>query len=185
MITKRTKEKYERIFDEWFINGFNGTQAYKKFYPRVKDETAKVNFSKIYALPEMKAYIKVKHEEAARIIQATHEGILQELKNWIEADITETINLSPEQIKELPVEIRRLITKYKVTSKSIYSKEGNLVSTIETIELHFVSKERAIDMINKHLGFYEADNNQKSNDIHIFASNGKHKDLIESIIEGK
>jgi hypothetical protein len=39
-------------------------------------------------------------------------------------------------------------------------------------------------MINKHLGFYEADNKQKANDIHIFTSNPKHKDLIESIIEG-
>jgi len=184
MITKMTKEKYKRIIDEWFVNGFHGINAYKKFYSNVKDETAKVNFSRMYALPEMKGYIQSKHEEAAKIVKATHEGILKELQNWVEADITETINLTAEQIKELPIEIRRLITKYKVISKNYYDKDGNLSQTVSTIELQFVSKEKAIDMINKHLGFYEADNNQKTSDIHIYTSSEKHKDLIESILEG-
>ena len=30
----------------------------------------------------------------------------------------------------------------------------------ETIELHFVSKEKAMEMIHKHVGFYEKDNNK-------------------------
>lgn len=185
-LTPRTLEKYKRIIDEWFVNKFNGAAAYRAFYPTIKkEETASVNFSRLQALPEVKAYILEKHQEAAKIVQMSHEGILKELQNWVQSDITETISLSAEQIKELPVEVRRLITKYKTRLKHFYDKDGNLLNTEETIELHFVSKERAIDMLNKHLGFYEADNRQKSNEINIFASNEKHATLINSIINGE
>ena len=160
-ISKNIKAKYERIIDEWFVNKFNGAEAYRKYYKKVKDTTATANFSRLQSLPEMKAYIHIKHQEAAKSIEMTHEGILQELKNWIESDITETICLSPEQVKDLPVEIRRLISKYIIRKNKAYNKEGILVSETETIELQFVSKERAFEMINKHIGFYEADNKQK------------------------
>jgi len=184
-VTKKTLQKYKRIIDEWFVNGFNGTQAYKKYYKHVKDQTATVNFSKIQSLPELKSHLKKKHDAAARIVNVTHEGILNELKNWIEADITETINLSPEELKELPIELKRLIARYKTTTRDIYGGDEQVIETITTVQLQFVSKERAIDMISKHLGFYEIDNEQKSNDIHIYTSNPKHKGLIEDIIEGK
>ena len=162
-LTKNTYQKYCLIVDEWFVNGFNGAAAYRKYYPNVKkDSTATTNFSRLQNLPEMKAYIHTKHEEASRKIEMTKEGILQELKNWVEADITETISLSPDEIKKLPVEIRRLITKYIVRESEQYNKEGVMIGKTRTIELQFVSKERAIEMINKHIGFYEADNRQKA-----------------------
>ena len=185
-LTNKTIAKYKRVIDEWFVNGFNGTQAYKKFYPNTtKDETATVNFSKMQALPELSSYLDEKHAEAAKIVQMDHQGILKELQNWVQSDITETISLTAEEIKELPVEVRRLITKYKVTDRDIYSLKGDVIETIKTVELHFVSKERAIDMINKHLGFYEVDNQQKASSIVISASNADHKAIIEGILEGR
>lgn len=169
-ITKGTYQKYCLIIDEWFINKFNGAAAYRKYYPNVKkDATATVNFSRLQALPEIKSYITTKYEEAARIIDITKEGILVELKNWIEADITETISLTSEQIKKLPIQLRRLINKYKQSKKSFYDKDGKLLSIEENIELSFVSKERALEMINKHIGFYEADNRQKAPQINYSA----------------
>ena len=161
-LTKNTKLKYERIIDEWFINKFEGTKACRKFYPNIKkDSTAQANFSRIKALPEMKLYIQAKHEEAARIIDATHEGILRKLITWLELDITDTIGLSGDEIKLLPIDLRQVITKHKSRFKHFYDKDGNLLNTEETIEVHFMSKERLLDMINKHIGFYEADNRQK------------------------
>lgn len=182
----QTRRKYEMVVDEWFVNGFNGASAYRKLYKRVsKDLTASVNFSKIQALPEMKAYILEKHEAAAKIINTTHEGILNELQRWVQSDITETISLNADEIKALPIEIRRLITKYKKRLKHFYDKDGNLLNVEDTVELHFVSKERAIDMINKHLGFYEADNKQKSNEINIYATKEEHLTLITTILNGE
>ncbi len=49
-----------------------------------------------------------KYREAAKVVNTTHEGIIKELKNWIEADITETILLTPAQIKELPIEMKQI-----------------------------------------------------------------------------
>lgn len=185
-LTQKTLSKYKRIIDKWFVNKFNGAAAYRFFYPNIKsEETAKVNFSRISALPEIEDYISEKHKEAAKVVKATHEGILKELQNWIQSDITETISLSAEEIKSLPVEIKRLITKYKTRLKHFYDKDGNLLNTEETIELHFVSKERAIDMLNKHIGFYEADNKQKTNDIHIHTTNEKHLTIVEKILNGE
>lgn len=162
-MTERTLLKYKAIIDKWFTVKFNGAEAYRAFYPNIKkDETATVNFSRIQKIPGIKAYILEKHEEARKNIDVTHKGILQELKNWIEADITETINLKPEEIKYLPIELKRLINRYKQSKKSFYNPKGDLISVEENVQLSFVSKERAMDMINKHIGFYEADNKQKA-----------------------
>lgn len=161
-ISENTLKKYKLIIDEWFNNRFNGKQAYLKYYKRVKDDTATTNFSKIQALPELKEYINEKYILVGKIIGTKHEDILKELVNWVSSDITETMELEPEQIKLLPIGLRRLITKYKTTTRDIYSGKGDVIETVKTVELHFVSKERAIEMINKHIGFYEADNKQKA-----------------------
>ena len=100
-LTKNALTKYKKIIDEWFNNGFNGKKAYLKFYKNVKDDTASTNFSKLCQHAEIKEYIQERHEEAAKFVKMTHEGILQELKNYIESDITQTIDLEPEEIKEL------------------------------------------------------------------------------------
>lgn len=161
-LSKASLTKYKKIIDEWFVNGFCGKTAYKKFYKKVKDNTAMCNFSKIQNLPEMKVYIKEKHKLAANLLKTSHEGILERLILWVSSDITQTLTLTFEKIKELPIEVRQLITKYKKTSRDIYGAGGVKVETVDTVELHFVSKEKAIEMINKHVGFYEIDNKQKA-----------------------
>ena len=184
-LTKNTLKKYKLVIDEWFNNKFNGKQAYLKYYKNVTGDTATTNFSKIQNYPEVAEYIKEKHKKASSIIEATHEGVLKQLIRWLELDITETIELTPDQIKELPIWIRVLITKYKTTTREIHNSKGEVIETIKTIELHFVSKEKAMEMINKHIGFYEVDNRQKAAKINIVASNEKHKKLIEGILKGQ
>lgn len=183
-LTKNTLTKYKLVIDEWFNNDFNGKRAYLKFYRRVKENTATTNFSKIQQLPEIKTYMAEKYEEAAAIVETTHKGILKELINWVSSDITQTMELTPEEVKGLPIEVRRLITKYKTTERNIYCSKGNVVETIKTVELHFVSKERAIEMINKHVGFYEIDNRQRTTAINITTTNDTHRALVEGIING-
>lgn len=183
-LTKATIKKYKMVVDEWFINDFNGTQAYKKYYPRVKDETATVNFSKLKEQPEIKAYIQDKQDKIAKKVEATHESIMSELLRWATSDITQTITLTKEEIKELPEPVRRLINKYKINRYESY-KDGSLVGVTEVIELSFVSKERAMEMINKHIGFYEVDNRQKAATVNITTSSDKHKVLVQDILNGE
>ena len=184
-LTKNALKKYKKVVDEWFNNNFNGKQAYLKFYKNVKDDTASTNFSKLCQYQEIKEYLNQKNEEAKRIVNTTHAGILKELTNWVSCDITETMELTPEEVKKLPIELKRLITKYKSTSRNIYNSKGEVIEEVKTVELHFVSKERAIEMINKHVGFYEVDNKQKASIINITASNEKHKSIINNILKGE
>lgn len=184
-LTKAALKKYKLIIDYWFSIEFNGTQAYLKFYPRVKKDTAATNFSKIQNHPEIQDYIEEKYREAAKFVKTSHEGVLKELTNWVQSDITETISLTPSEIKDLPIELRRLITKFKETKRDIYSSKGDILETIKTIDLHFVSKERAIDMINRHIGFYEIDNKQKATAVNIVTKNEFQKNIIEGILNSE
>ncbi|GAF77334.1 unnamed protein product [marine sediment metagenome] len=184
-LSKATILKYNQVIDEWFINEFDSIKAYIKYFPKATDKTAIANFSEIKALPEMKKYIKAKYEKAAKVVNLTHAGILKELKNYIELDIRDTIGLTKEEIKQLPVEIGRSITKHKERTKKHFSSKGKLLYTEETIELHFISKERILDMINKHIGFYAVDNQQKTPEIQIHTKNEQHLKIIEKILTGE
>ena len=120
----------------------------------------------------------------AKVVELDHEGILQELKNWLELDITETFGMTKEELKLLPSAVRRLITGCKETTKRKFDKEGNVAFEVVTYEPKFVSKEKAIEMIAKHIGFFAVDNSQKAGDINIYSSNDKHLSIIQGIING-
>lgn len=159
-MTEKTFEKYKLVIDEWFNNGFNGVKAYQSLYPKAKDETASVEFNKILRIPKIEKYKNQKQEESQKALRTSHESLLEELRNWAYSDITETLLLNPDQIKQLPPEVRRLITKYETNTKS-YTVDEEVVKET-TVKLWFVSKERAMEMIHKHTGFYEKDNEQKA-----------------------
>lgn len=156
----KTIEKYKLVIDEWFINGWNGTKAYQSFYPDSNKDVSAVEFNRILRIPKIEDYVAEKKKNALESLKTSHEVLLKELENWAYSDITETLMLSPEQVKELPIEIRRLITKFKSTTRSYLSGEDLIKETV--VELWFVSKEKAMEMIHKHVGFYEKDNSQKA-----------------------
>lgn len=159
-MTDKTFEKYKAVVDQWFTNGFNGAEAYRTLYPKAR--RADDSFSKIQRIPEVADYIKQKQEEAKKKLRTTHAVLLEELENWAYSDITETILLTPEQLKELPEEVRRLITRFESTTKTYTVDDTPYSETV--VKLWFVSKEKAMEMIHKHTGFYEKDNNQKNQD---------------------
>ena len=119
-------------------------------YIDAKDSVASVECNRILKIPRIQEYVKTKHKEAKLKLDTSHTRLLDELNRWANSDITETIGLTPNQVKELPIELRRLITKYK------HSKRIGEGWTEEVIELTFVSKEKAMEMIHKHTGFYSA-----------------------------
>ena len=153
-VSEKTLDKYKLVIDQYFINGFNGTKAYQKFYPDASVSTAADRFLELGRIGEIEKYISEQYNKAQTSLLLTRKAILLELEQWIYSDITETISLTPKEVKELPVEIRRLINKFKHTKKGFTDTEGNFHEE-EVIELQFVSKERAMEILHKHLGFYE------------------------------
>ncbi|WP_428743192.1 terminase small subunit [Tenacibaculum sp.] len=157
-MTDKTFDKYCLVIDEWFVNGWNGTKAYQRFYPDSNNDVAAVEFNRILRIPKIEEYVRSKKETALESLKTSHQALLKELENWAYSDITETLELELSQVKDLPPEVRRLITSYK-KSETRFGKDNENIKT--TVELKFVSKERAMEMIHKHVGFYAEDNFQR------------------------
>lgn len=153
----------QQIIDEYYINGYNGTQAVLKVFPEMQYNVAAVRFNKIKNHPKNQDYIAEKQARLKSQAEVSNERILKELLNWLYVDATSFMELTPMEIKELPPEVRRCIQSYK--SKESYDKHGNHVGT--TVEVRLIDKTKAIEAINKHIGFYANDNDQKANKVNI------------------
>lgn len=164
--------KQEKFCQEYVID-LNATQA--AIRAGYSEATAKEIASQNLTKPEILQFVAILKEESSKILEITHQDVLKQLKTWAESDITETIGLTPEEVKELPIEVRRLVTSYKHKIRHIPTKPP---TKEEYIELHFVSKEKALEMINKHIGFYEKDNKQKAIDLSTLPD-----DILQQLIQ--
>lgn len=155
---KKLTEKQEFFCVEYLID-FNATQA--AIRAGYSENTARViaaqNLSKLNI---QKRLNELKNARIERT-QINADYLLEVLKNWLESDITETFALDVENLKQLPKSVRQLIKKYKRTTvrvggDNLDNSEDGIIK--EVVELSFVSKEKAADMLAKHIGFYEKNN---------------------------
>ncbi len=153
---KKLTDKQEKFCNEYLID-LNATQAAIRsgYSPKTSQVISTENLSKPI-IQERIAELKAIRAEDEGITPAE---VLRELKNFAYSDITETLTLSVDEIKELPIELRRMISSYKQTTTHFQGGHTTL------IELKFVDKMKAIEMINRHIGFYEEDNKQSKQDI--------------------
>lgn len=148
----KLNDREERFCLEYIID-FHGTNSAVRAGYSPKTATSKA--SQLLTKVNIQNRLKELQQKAIDKLNTTHTDVLNQLKNWAYSDITETIGLTSEEVKQLPLGVRQLITKYKQTNKKF---EGG---SEEIIELSFVSKEKAIEMIARHIGFFEVDNKQK------------------------
>jgi phage terminase small subunit len=155
-----TLKKHQSVIDEYVINGFNGTKAYQKIYPKVNDNTAGVKFNALVRNGKIAEYLKHKQKKASEFATVTHQELLAELKRWAYSDTTEFINLTPEDVKKMPIELRRLVQGFTITSTT--TGTGKDAVTTQMVKLSFVNKKQASEMIAKHIGFFGEHNYQKA-----------------------
>lgn len=153
----------EQIIDEYYVNGYNGTRAVLNYYPDMPYQVAATKWQQIKKDGKCLDYIGEKQARLKLQTEVKNEYILKELLNWLYVDATDFIGLQEHEVKALPPEVRRCIQSYK--SKEQYDKHGNHVGT--TIEVRLIDKIKAIEAINKHIGFYAQDNDQKANKVNI------------------
>lgn len=99
-----TYKKYCLVIDEWFVNGFNGTKAYLKFYPDASYESADSSFRELVGISRMKEYKESKTINTSNKLQITLETQLKRLDDVIndkEERATDKINAIKEQNKLL------------------------------------------------------------------------------------
>ncbi len=155
----RKTELDEAIIDEYFVNGFRGYKAVQTIRGN-SVEAAKGMFNVIMKDARNKDYIQKKRLSLRRKTEVENENILRELLNWAYVDISDFIGLTKDEIKSLPPEVKRCIQSFK-TTKRTYKDRGGQERTDEIIEIKLIDKTKAMEMINKHVGFYELDNRQK------------------------
>jgi len=143
MSTKITDK--QKTFCKEFMIDLNGTQA--AIRTGYSEKTANEQASRLLANVNIQGYLQKLKDKRSNKLEITAEGILKELYNWAYGDFTELMELSMQEIKELPVEIRRLITGFERVITS-----GDNPS--EKLKVTFVDKKAAMDMINKHISFY-------------------------------
>lgn len=144
---------YKNVVDEYILTG-NAGQSYGKYFPNAKSSSAKtLGFKRIMEMEKVKKYYQAEKAKARKRMRISKNDMYDLLRSWLYSDITQTINLTPKQLKELPEEVRRLITSYE-HKKTKVGPKGNQTET-ETIKLAFTSKEKAADIIAKAIGLYD------------------------------
>jgi len=120
-----TFKKYCLVIDEWFINGFNGTQAYLKFYTDSSYESADSSFRTLVEIPRMKEYMNTKTSNKANELGITMSKQLKRLDDIIESKDER----ASDKIKAIQ-EQNKLIALYEEHNKQ---KKGDIVTDKVTI----------------------------------------------------
>jgi hypothetical protein len=134
-----TFSKYKLVIDEWFINGFNGTKAYQKYYPKSKEKTADKRFRELTEIDRIQKY-----------------------KEFIQKKIEDKAIYTLEQSLKNDME---LISTYKAALdvlQNLKSEEANIKAAERTIKhIGASGYGSAQDRLAKQHGWFEKDNYQK------------------------
>lgn len=151
-------DKQEMFCKEYLID-LNATQAAIRVGYSVK--TAEAQSSRLLTNVNVQTKIAELKESRSKRVEVDSDYVLKELLNWADGDYTELMLLTAKEIKELSPEIRRLITGFKRVTRRIPGTDEEEIQ----IEVKFIDKQKAMEMIAKHIGFYEKDNEQGKADI--------------------
>lgn len=151
-------EKQE-IFIREYLKDFNGTRAYKVAYPSCKkDETARVNASKLLTKTNIQTAIKEQANKQLKKIDVDVNDILRELKAIAFTDRTKLSTVKNQKLLEdngreyyepvvvfedtanLDEETKKVIAGYKKT------QSGFAIETYDKI--------KALELLGKYLGMF-------------------------------
>lgn len=154
MDSKNLTEK-QRMFCEEYLIDLNACQAAIRagYSARSAKEVGCENLKK----PAVAEYLSKLQKERSKKVEIEAEDVLRILKSQIDGDYTNFIGLTPQEIKNLPKELTMLVEGMKNTI--VVKSDG---SRVVTVDLKFVDRQKALDMINRHIGFYEKDNSQQN-----------------------
>lgn len=136
----------QKIFADEYLIDLNATRAYRVAYPSVKkDETAAVNGSKMLRNAKVAKYIQDRMEERQRRTEVTQDRVLQELAYIAFARVTDYATVKDDAV--------RIRDTDELTEEQIRAiagiKEGKF-----GIELKLNDKEKALELLGRHLGMW-------------------------------
>ena len=164
--TTKIRPDHRAVIDEYFANGFNGTKAVLAIKPDTEYQQARNLAYLILNSDKNRQYIQEKQTEQGRKARIETPQIVQELKQMATADIGDYIGLSLEEIKALPPEIRRPLKRVQIKEKTYRYKDGS-EATEKTVQYELEDRLKALNLLAKYVGMYEADNKQKATRIQL------------------
>lgn len=155
----------EKAFiDAYMLNGYNKRRAALEVRPDLKLTGADAWANDVWNREPVRLYLKEKQAMLRQEANVSQYQVLKELLSYAYSDITTYIGLGPDELRELPPDVRRCIDSVDTTTKTYLNADKKLVKEV-SVKIKLVNKLRAIDMISKHINFYEADNRSRSGTI--------------------
>jgi len=155
---KKFTLKEEKTIQEYFKNGGNKTAAYKSAYntSKMKEETINVKACEFFKKDKIRVRVEELQKQIEEENKISKNKIITELLTTIMLDPTDLFNEEGElkQLEDIPIEKRRTISELGVKSVGggEFAREVKFVKTLDKL--------KAIDMVNKMLGYYVPDRNE-------------------------
>lgn len=147
----------QKIFADEYLIDLNATRAYKVAYPKVKkDESARVNGSKLLTNTNVVVYIDKRMKEREKRTEITQDRVLQELAKLGFFDIRKLFDDSgkPLDVTGLDNETAACIAGLEVMD--VYEGTGEDKEFVGYVKKYKLSdKLKALELIGRHLGMFK------------------------------
>jgi phage terminase small subunit len=156
-------DKHKRFCEEYMID-LNGKQA--AIRTGYSEDRAEVTASELLARDDVKEYLILLKKQASEKLQIKGERVLKEYASIAFADIRKYYNQDGNLIPpgELDDEAAAALAGLEVFEEFDFNK-GSKKQTGLTKKIKLWNKLQALDSLAKHLGLFEEDNKQKSQDL--------------------
>lgn len=163
-MSNNLNEKQKRFCYE-YIKDFNGTQAaIRAGYSKT---SATSTSSEILSYPNVQDFLKTLTDKTAKKFEAkydvTIERVNDEFAKIAFSSIAHLHNtwITRKEFEELTPDQKDCIQEIKTRVKKYKTDNGDIVED-EEIQIKLYDKQRALENLGKHLGYYLEDNKQKT-----------------------
>lgn len=172
-------------FCNYYLECGNASEAYRRAYnaENMKDETIWSRASKLLAEYKVSTRVEELRKQANDLSRITKERILKELSNMAFSSISEMHNtwIERKEFDKLTdsqkASIKSISTK--VLKKNVGTKEAPQIVDVEFVKIELYDKIKAIECINKMLGYNEPEKVDVG--IREPMTNAKAKEIIEKL----
>ena len=150
----KTLTNKQKVFVNEYLKDLNATRAYKTAYKNIKsEETAATNGSKLLRNTKVAEEIQKRMDERAKRTEITQDKVLKEIARLAFTDITSIVSV--KKFKTNIGEYSKVVIK---DFSELTEDQRACISGVKEnklgIEVSFCSKERALELLGRHLGMF-------------------------------
>lgn len=148
-------KRHEAFAHEYVANGFNGTDAYKKVYPKASQKVAESKSSVLVGNDKVSQRIAELNQARNERTDSKGDEFLRQLEYMAMFDPTEVLGwdgfmLNVKKFDEIPIEARRMITSVK--ERKEFTEDGEYIGA--SLDIKFASKEKIMELYGRTQGSF-------------------------------